>query len=443
MKGWRSATASRSRAPRVSRPRRDLSGRRRLLSRDQSGRRDRGRHLERRGHRRQGRHEAAADAHETAAVGRPCERASRPLPSSSDLTSARSRRLPSWARPLCRFEIACRCSGEVRRRLDGDFVAAHRCVSGADRVGPATGRHLALAGFMGAGKSSAGSRVAHLLERPFVDVDAELEANEGRTIPELFSELGEEGFREREGTLTRALLDRPEPSVLSLGGGAVGDAETRAALLERAFTVLLDVVRRGRVEACAPERQASCARRERVWQLHASRAAAVPRGCAGGRPGYGRRAPSGRWRFTSSRVRSPGSASSCPGDATLRARRRRARAEASPTRSRRSSRVDPHRAVRREQRSRSTSASGSGTSSPSIARRHSSRSGGGTTTDVAGFVAATYLRGLAGWVPVPSTLVGQVDAGIGGKTGIDLVEGEEPRRGRSTPRLTSSSTRPS
>jgi 3-dehydroquinate synthetase len=50
--------------------------------------------------------------------------------------------------------------------------------------------------------------------------------------------------------------------------------------------------------------------------------------------------------------------------------------------------------------------------------------GGGTTTDVAGFVAATYLRGLAAWVPVPSTLVGQVDAAIGGKTGVDLAKGK-------------------
>src|SRR5438552_3587061 len=47
--------------------------------------------------------------------------------------------------------------------------------------------------------------------------------------------------------------------------------------------------------------------------------------------------------------------------------------------------------------------------------------GGGSTTDLAGFVAATYMRGVA-WIPVPSTLVGQVDAAIGGKTGIDLPE---------------------
>ena len=47
--------------------------------------------------------------------------------------------------------------------------------------------------------------------------------------------------------------------------------------------------------------------------------------------------------------------------------------------------------------------------------------GGGTTTDIAGFAAATYMRGVD-WVGVPTTLVGQVDAAIGGKTAIDLPE---------------------
>jgi 3-dehydroquinate synthetase len=49
--------------------------------------------------------------------------------------------------------------------------------------------------------------------------------------------------------------------------------------------------------------------------------------------------------------------------------------------------------------------------------------GGGSTTDLAGFVAATLSRGIA-WVAVPTTLVGQVDAAIGGKTAIDLPEGK-------------------
>jgi 3-dehydroquinate synthetase len=49
--------------------------------------------------------------------------------------------------------------------------------------------------------------------------------------------------------------------------------------------------------------------------------------------------------------------------------------------------------------------------------------GGGSTTDVAGFTAATYLRGLR-WVAVPTTLVGMVDAAIGGKTGINTEQGK-------------------
>jgi len=49
--------------------------------------------------------------------------------------------------------------------------------------------------------------------------------------------------------------------------------------------------------------------------------------------------------------------------------------------------------------------------------------GGGCTTDAAGFAAATYLRGVD-WVPVPTSLVAQVDAAIGGKTAIDLPQGK-------------------
>src|SRR5207237_8213597 len=49
--------------------------------------------------------------------------------------------------------------------------------------------------------------------------------------------------------------------------------------------------------------------------------------------------------------------------------------------------------------------------------------GGGCTTDAAGSAAATYLRGVA-WAPVPTSLVAQVDAAIGGKTAIDLPQGK-------------------
>ncbi|MFJ4679856.1 MULTISPECIES: 3-dehydroquinate synthase [unclassified Kitasatospora] len=49
--------------------------------------------------------------------------------------------------------------------------------------------------------------------------------------------------------------------------------------------------------------------------------------------------------------------------------------------------------------------------------------GGGATTDLAGFVAATWLRGVR-WISVPTTLLGMVDAAVGGKTGINIAEGK-------------------
>jgi 3-dehydroquinate synthase len=49
--------------------------------------------------------------------------------------------------------------------------------------------------------------------------------------------------------------------------------------------------------------------------------------------------------------------------------------------------------------------------------------GGGASTDLAGFVASTWLRGVR-WIPIPTTLLGMVDAAVGGKTGINTAEGK-------------------
>ena len=78
-------------------------------------------------------------------------------------------------------------------------------------------------------------------------------------------------------------------------------------------------------------------------------------------------------------------------------------------------------ATRRWPRSRSCAATSPAAASPG--RTASSRSGGGLVTDVAGFAAASYHRGIA-VVHVPTTLLGMIDAAIGGKTGVNLPEGK-------------------
>ncbi len=60
-----------------------------------------------------------------------------------------------------------------------------------DRFAPLRHRTIALVGLMGVGKSSVGRRLANALELPFRDADAEVEAAAGRSIPDIFADLGE------------------------------------------------------------------------------------------------------------------------------------------------------------------------------------------------------------------------------------------------------------
>ena len=79
------------------------------------------------------------------------------------------------------------------------------------------------------------------------------------------------------------------------------------------------------------------------------------------------------------------------------------------------------RLPRRAKWPRSVGQSSARTTSPGATR--SSGVGGGATTDLAGFVAATWLRGVR-VVHLPTTLLGMVDAAVGGKTGINTDEGK-------------------
>jgi shikimate kinase len=99
-------------------------------------------------------------------------------------------------------------------------------------------RTVALVGLMGAGKSAIGKRLAIRLGLPFVDADDEIERAAGCSIAEFFERFGETEFRAGERRVISRLLAGP-PHVLSTGGGAYMDAETRGLMRKHAITVWL------------------------------------------------------------------------------------------------------------------------------------------------------------------------------------------------------------
>ena len=100
------------------------------------------------------------------------------------------------------------------------------------------GRSIVLVGLMGSGKTSIGRRLAARLGLPFRDADAEIELAAGRTIPELFARFGEPEFRDGERRVIRRLL-AADPIVLATGGGAFMDRTTRAAVRDSSVSVWL------------------------------------------------------------------------------------------------------------------------------------------------------------------------------------------------------------
>lgn len=88
---------------------------------------------------------------------------------------------------------------------------------------------IVLIGFMGAGKTTVGRILARELSLPFVDTDEVIERAEGRSVAEIFAEDGEARFRTLERETVAALLEGNE-AVVALGGGAITDPLTCGAL---------------------------------------------------------------------------------------------------------------------------------------------------------------------------------------------------------------------
>jgi shikimate kinase len=105
---------------------------------------------------------------------------------------------------------------------------------------------IALVGLSGSGKSSVGRALAAELGWEPLDTDPMVEQAAGMRIPQIFAELGEQGFREYEAAALREALSQPR-RIVATGGGAVLRPESRA-LLRGVLTVWLDAPTEALVE---------------------------------------------------------------------------------------------------------------------------------------------------------------------------------------------------
>ncbi len=270
---------------------------------------------------------------------------------------------------------------------------------------------------MGAGKSTLGAHVAKRLGRPFVDIDTEIERRASTSVSAIFATQGEVEFRAIEQRLAGEVLDSDPPVVVSLGGGAPVSPQTTSKLGERALTVLLDVDvdeawRRARRSDRRPLAQSETIFRELYTQ----------------RQPFYERAADRRADDVDGVVLA--AAGLCVEDGSFERL-----AELLPETS--EVVADEHvlglhqldldvpiHAVARGEQAKTLETCDRLWRELRLERSGTLVAvGGGSTTDVAGFIASAYLRGID-WAAVPTTLLGQVDAAIGGKTAIDLPGGK-------------------
>lgn len=107
------------------------------------------------------------------------------------------------------------------------------------------GRPIFLIGMMGSGKTTVGKELSRLTGLPLLDMDAIIEEQIGKSIPEIFKESGEAHFRALETALLRYIEKNPVspagPAIISTGGGVVLSAQNREIMKRVGFVVWLDV----------------------------------------------------------------------------------------------------------------------------------------------------------------------------------------------------------
>ncbi|MFD4176952.1 MULTISPECIES: 3-dehydroquinate synthase [Streptomyces] len=336
-----------------------------------------------------------------------------------------------------------------------------------------SGPLVVLVGPMGVGKSTVGELLAARLGTTYRDTDADVVAEAGKPIAEIFYDEGEEHFRALERRAVEAAV-AGHTGVLALGGGAVLDAATRELLAGRPVAYLsMDVdeaVRRVGLGAARPLlavnprrqwRELMDARRHLYEEVartvvatdeHTPEEVAqaiidaleLPEGQAA--PGVEN---TGMTQQGPTRIQVAGSAGSDPYEVLVGHQLLGELPQLIGDRAKRVAVLHPEalaetgEAVREDLAAQGYEAIAIQLPNAEEAKTVEVAAycwkalgqtgftrtdvivgiGGGATTDVAGFVAASWLRGVR-WIAIPTTVLGMVDAAVGGKTGINTAEGK-------------------
>lgn len=327
-------------------------------------------------------------------------------------------------------------------------------------------KNIVITGFMGTGKTTIGRMLAERLARPFTDMDDLLETEFGKPIARVFAEEGEAAFRNAEAQLCAALAARPG-AVISTGGGALVTAQNRETLASTGLIVCLTATADAilaRVDN-GDERPLLAGdpaeRHARVAKLMAARSrayGAIPHqvNTTGLTPSQvvdgildilatDQEAP-GMSRIP---VRVPGGVYDiCIGEgllahcgALMRHRELHTGSVALVTNpvlaalhgpqvlaALRAGGFSPVLCVIPEGEQYKTLATVASLYGQFVAAGLDRSGavvalGGGVVGDVAGFAAASYLRGVP-FVQIPTSLLAMVDSSVGGKTGVDLPQGK-------------------
>ena len=310
---------------------------------------------------------------------------------------------------------------------------------------------LFLYGPSGSGKSMLAGRIAGRLELPVYDLDRLIEAGHGCSVAEIFAQHGEAAFRAAESAALSRVLDSA-PGVVSLGGGALLDAQNRVQVEQAGRILCLHADSQAlaaRLDASDEVRPlVNAAGLEALLQTRAEHYASFPVRLDTTRLSPDQALDSalsglGAWRISG--MGNPYPVRVVPGGLDLAGARLAELGLAGPVALVSDVHVDALYGQRVQ-----TSLEGQGYRVVRIriaaGEEHKTLAavetiwaqlveaglergstlaalGGGITGDLAGFAAATYLRGVH-WVGLPTSLLAMVDSSLGGKTGVDLPQGK-------------------